>query len=77
MRLLWQPVSDLPSVGGVLDPQPLPLTGTFTVGSDCSVRMQFDVGFDFSGTLVDGGREIVFVETDPGTTLLVKARRQD
>lgn len=65
------------SVGGVLDPQPLPLTGTFTVGSDCSVRMQFDVGFDFSGTLVDGGREIVFVETDPGTTLLVKARRQD
>ena len=39
--------------------------------------MKFDVGFNFSGTIVDGGREIVFVETDPGTTLLVKARRQD
>lgn len=65
------------SVGGVLDPQPLPLPGTFSVGADCSVQMKFDVGFHFSGTIVDGGREIVFVETDPGTTLLVKARRQD
>jgi len=35
-----------------------------------------DIGFNFSGTVVDGGREIVFVETDPGTTLIVKARRQ-
>lgn len=65
------------SVGGVLDPQPLPLAGSFSVDANCAVQMKFDVGFNFVGTLVDGGREILFVETDPGTTLIVKARRQD
>ncbi|HOM12077.1 MAG TPA: hypothetical protein PLB41_02025 [Rubrivivax sp.] len=67
----------LRSVGGVLDAQPLPLSGSFTVDADCAVQMNFDVGFDFAGSVADGGREIVFVETDPGTTLLVRARRQD
>lgn len=65
------------SVGGMLDPQPLPLSGVFTVDTDCSVQMKFDAGFNFSGTVVDGGQEIVFVEIDPGTTLQVHARRQD
>ena len=67
----------LRSAGGVLDAQPLPLSGRFTVDAGCAVQMNFDVGFNFAGTVVDGGREIVFVETDPGTTLLVRARRQD
>jgi hypothetical protein len=66
----------LRSVGGTLDAQPLALAGTFAVGKDCSVSMKFDAGFNFAGTVVDGGREILFVETDPGTTLTVKARRQ-
>lgn len=69
--------SALRSVGGVLDAQPLALAGSFGVDADCAVQMVFDVGFVFAGTVVDGGREIVFVETDPGTTLLVRARRQD
>jgi hypothetical protein len=66
----------LRSVGGVLDAQPLALAGSFTVAQDCAVTMKFDVGFNFAGTVVDGGREILFVETDPGTSLTVKARRQ-
>jgi hypothetical protein len=66
----------LRSVGGMLDAQPLALTGSFTVAQDCALNMKFDVGFNFAGTVVDGGREILFVETDPGTSLTVKARRQ-
>jgi hypothetical protein len=65
------------SIGGTLDPQAVPLSGSFWVDSGCSVGMKFDAGFNFSGTVVDGGREVVFVETDPGTTPIVKARRQD
>jgi hypothetical protein len=38
--------------------------------------MAFDVGFTFNATIVDEGREIVFIETDPGTTLIVRAKRQ-
>jgi hypothetical protein len=37
--------------------------------------MAFDVGFTFGATIVDGGDEVVFVETDPGTTLIVRATR--
>jgi hypothetical protein len=37
--------------------------------------MNFEVGFTFSAVIVNGGREILFVETDPGTTLIVKAIR--
>jgi hypothetical protein len=65
------------SVGGTLDPQAFPMAGTYSVEADCTVQMKFDAGFNFSGTVIDGGQEIVFVETDPGTTLIVKARRQD
>jgi hypothetical protein len=66
----------LRSVGGMQDAQPLALAGRFSVDADCAVSMHFDAGFNFVGTVVDGGREILFVETDPGTSLTVKARRQ-
>lgn len=66
----------LRSAGGVLDPQALTLPGTFTVGSDCGVTMKFDIGFNFKAIVVDEGQEILFVETDPGTTVRVRARRQ-
>ncbi len=65
------------SVGGLIDPQTVVLSGAFSVGADCAVQMKFDVGFTFAGTAVDAGDEILFVQTDPGTTLIVKARRQD
>jgi hypothetical protein len=64
------------SVAGVIDPAPLVLPGTYTVAPDCTLAMTFDVGFTFAGVVVDGGREILFVETDPGTALIVTARRR-
>lgn len=64
------------SVNGVLDPQVLALPGSYTLASDsCTFRMQFDIGFTFSAAAVDGGREIRFIETDPGTTFIVTAKR--
>lgn len=63
------------SVNGALDPTPLALRGQYEVQRDCTIAMQFDVGFNFSGAITNGGKEIGFVETDPGTTLLVKAKR--
>jgi hypothetical protein len=64
------------SVNGTLDPEPLTLTGTYTFTSRCSFRMAFDVGFTFNGTIVEGGKELLFIETDPGTTLTVRAKRR-
>jgi hypothetical protein len=63
------------SVNGVLDPAPLTLTGSHTFTGDCTFRMTFDVGFTFTAAIVDGGDEILFVETDPGTTLTVRAKK--
>lgn len=63
------------SVNGTLDPAPLALGGKYEVDRDCSITMDFDVGFHFSGVVSNGGKDIGFVETDPGTTLLVKAKR--
>jgi hypothetical protein len=65
------------SVGGVLDAEQLALPGTFSVSPDCTVQMKFDIGFNFTGTVVDAGDEFLFVQTDPGTTLTVRARRQE
>jgi hypothetical protein len=64
------------SVNGTLDPEPLTLTGTYTFTDRCSFRMAFDVGVTFTATIADDGREIVFIETDPGTSLIVRATRQ-
>ena len=63
------------SVNGVIDPAPLALTGTYSVNADCTFKMTFEVGFTFSAVIVNGGNEVLFVETDPGTTLIVKAVR--
>jgi hypothetical protein len=32
-------------------------------------------GFTFAGIVADGGRQLLFVETNAGTTFLVKAMR--
>jgi len=63
------------SVNGVLDPEPLALSGTYAVTQDCQFQMVFEVGFTFMATIVNSGQEILFIETDPGTTLLVQAKR--
>jgi hypothetical protein len=64
------------SVNGNIDPEIVPLTGTYTFNPDCTFRMTFDVvGFTFNGMVADGGRQLLFVETNPGTTFVVKAKR--
>lgn len=64
------------SVNGNIDPAILPLTGTYTFNSDCTFQMVFDVvGFTFNGMVAAGGRQLLFVETNPGTTFVVKAKR--
>ncbi len=62
------------SVGGVVDPATLPLTGSYSVSSDCTAELVFDVGFHFNATIIDGS-EAVFVETDPGTAVTVVSKR--
>ena len=64
------------SVNGFIDPQTLHLTGSYFFTNDCNFQMIFDVvGFHFNGTVVNGGKEVSFLETDPGTTFVVKAKR--
>jgi hypothetical protein len=62
------------SVGGMLDPAPLPLTGAYTVSGNCTAELTFDVGFHFTATIINNS-ESVFIETDPGTALTVVAKR--
>ena len=63
------------SVNGVLDPEPLALTGVYSMKGNCTFGMRFDVGFTFDAVIVNNGKEILFVETDPGTALIVRAIR--
>jgi hypothetical protein len=64
------------SSNGIIDPQPLNLTGTWAFTQDCNFRMYFDVvGFHFNGSVVNGGRDVLFLETDPGTTFVVQATK--
>jgi hypothetical protein len=63
------------SVNGKIDEKPLALTGTYKVNADCTVTLSFAVGFTFRAIIVDGGKEIRFIETDPGTTFIVTAKR--
>jgi hypothetical protein len=62
------------SVGGVLDPAPLPLTGSYTVSSNCTAELTFDVGFHFTATVINDS-EAIFIEKDPGTVLTVISKR--
>ena len=64
------------SANGIIDPQPLNLTGKYNFTQGCNFQMVFDVvGFHFTGTVVASGREVIFSETDPGTTFVVTAKK--
>lgn len=62
------------SVNGAIDPQPLPLSGNISVSPDCTAKLTFDVGFHFDASIVSRS-EMFFIETDPGTALIVKSER--
>ena len=63
------------SVNGSIDAQPVTLTGKYAVNDDCTLTFAFDAGLNFWGVVVDRGKEIFFVETDPGTTVIVRSKR--
>jgi hypothetical protein len=63
------------SVNGAIDPQPVTLTGRYAVNQDCTLTFAFDAGLNFWGVIVEEGKEIFFVETDPGTTVIVRSKR--
>ena len=62
------------SVNGTIDPEPLPLTGSYARTGECSFRLTFDVGFHFDASVVNR-KETIFIETDPGTAVIVRAKR--
>jgi hypothetical protein len=62
------------SVNGAIDPDPLLLTGSYTVSSDCTAQLTFDVGFHFTASIVSRN-EAFFIETDPGTAVSVISKR--
>lgn len=64
----------LRSVNGLVDPRPLPLSGKFSLSGDCKAQLTFDIGFHFEATVVNG-KEMFFIETDPGTAVIVKSKR--
>jgi len=64
------------SVNGFIDAEPLHLTGSYVFTQNCEFDMAFDdVGFHFKATVSDGGDDVRFLETDPGTTFVVHARK--
>lgn len=63
------------SVNGIIDPEPLSLSGSYAFTQGCNFTMSFNVGFHFNGTVVSGGNQVLFLETDPGTTFVVTAKR--
>jgi hypothetical protein len=63
------------SINGNIDPAVLTLAGAYTFNPDCTFRIVFDVGFTFNGMVADGGRRLLFLETNAGTTFVVNAKR--
>ena len=57
-------VNSTSSINGMTTP--VTLTGTLTVNSDCSITASFSDGSTIAGVIVDGGREVDFIETFPG-----------
>jgi hypothetical protein len=38
-------------------------------------NQDFQIGFHFNGVIANGGNEVAFIESDPGTTFVVKAKK--
>jgi hypothetical protein len=63
------------SVNGKIDPKPVILTGTYKVREECSLTLSFEVGSNFKAIIVEGGKEIRFIQTDSGTSFIMVAKR--
>lgn len=63
------------SVNGNIDSKPVILTGTYQVTDNCALILSFEVGSTFKAIIVEGGKEIRFIQTDPGTSFIMVAKR--
>ena len=63
------------SSNGIVDPQPVPLSGRWTATSDCAIKLTFDAGFHFDAVLSNGGAEGTLTETDPGVTIVANLKK--
>lgn len=64
------------SLGGLI--LTTPFTGTYVVKPDCTISETITFGTQIRhqwGVIVDNGREINFIDTDPGTILTRVAKR--
>lgn len=55
---------------------PATMTGTISVNSDCTFTNSFSDGTTAAGVIVNGGREVDFIETVPGETISGVAKRR-
>jgi hypothetical protein len=62
------------SFNGVLISTPT-IPGQYTVNSDCTGSAATALGAQFKFTIVNGGREIVFVQTTPGSAITGTAKK--
>ncbi|MDZ8221485.1 MULTISPECIES: hypothetical protein [unclassified Nostoc] len=45
-------------------------SGTYSVKQNCTVQIRYTDGSSASGTIVDGGKEILLLQTNPGTVIV-------
>lgn len=62
------------ATNGIIDEQPAQLTGSYELLPGCRFTMQADAGLTFTGTILNGGREMETVETDPGAVVLIRTK---
>ncbi|MFL6446264.1 MAG: hypothetical protein ACJ746_00960 [Bryobacteraceae bacterium] len=55
---------------------PATITGTYSVNEDCSYTSQASNGVMFRAAIVDGGREILILQTTPGTVITGVAKKR-
>ncbi len=68
-------ISFTDSSNGVIS-QNITDTGTYAVNSDCTGTVTFTTGVNFQTVIVSGGKEILAIGTDPGSTIIVDVKKQ-
>lgn len=53
------------------------LTGTFTINSDCTGSLAINNGVTYNFVVVDSGKEIQLMQTNPGSAITGVAKKQE
>ncbi|MEH1842651.1 MAG: hypothetical protein V7L20_28940 [Nostoc sp.] len=62
------------SIDGTIDTNATS-SGTYSVKQDCTVQVFFSNGSTYSGVIVDGGKEIFFIATVPGSVVTATLKK--